>query len=126
MGWLESAEVHIAEFGTEIVDIDPLHYSIASEDAVSAALVPAGGNIDYYTVEVRQNGLSTDFYEEELPGSGVVIHAVNNAREYPAELVNRTGGGACILSVGQVFEDTENGVRITTCLLYTSPSPRDS
>ena len=78
-------------------------------------IIPIEGSIDYFTVEVRKNGSEGGIYDGNLPGSGVIIHAVLESRHEPAHLIGREGSprGEEAWQTGETFRDIENGVEVS-------------
>ena len=90
-GWIDADELLTVNAESVEVVIDPSHLNHATAGNYRAVIIPIEGSIDYYTVEVRKSGSEGGIYDGNLPGSGVIIHAVLESRDEPAHLIGREG-----------------------------------
>lgn len=113
LGWIPTDRKFVASGGEATVTLEQLALPETANPRMVRIPI-AGSATRYYTVEVRrQVG-----YDYKLPGQGVIIHEVDQARGRPANVVDADGNGntgdaGAIWTVGEVFEDPETNISVS-------------
>ena len=112
----------------------PGTHAVTTPDKAAVIMAETGETVTYKELDDRSNQLAQWLYAKGLrPGDHIAIFAENHPRFYDVFwAAHRSGLYLTAINrylaadeAAYLVNDSNSTVLITTCLLYTSPSPRD-
>ncbi len=112
-GWFESGQIFTAPPQSQTT-LNLERLALPQTGSYRIVKIPIDGSTThFYSVEARQR--VTGSYDDQLPGSAVIIHEVNNNYAYVIDIDNNgnTGDAGAMWLIGESFVDASNRISVT-------------